>query len=352
MVARASSISPTSCTGRDDTAARSRPVLAGVPGPRPGDAGLARRTGFRTGVPVRATEGDALTARLPRPASPHPGGGGVRDGNSTPPHRRTKNMQTLSFDDDLPSPTVPTARTHGCRRSARKSPAASSRAASPCRTSDVEQAGHRIGSTARVRARGQARHQRLGRRQPARAVQVPLGVGQVSRPAAPTTGCRKRSTCSATSSCGRTRTGSTDDERLIVKRNLGFFVTADQPRRQQHRARHLSPHHRARVPPVPAAPGVRGGDPHARLPVHRREPGPRRSRDLQRATTRSSRSSDKDDFLIPFIDALTDPMFKTGTPEADQELLKSLIVFRLHHGGAVLLRRLRADPRRWAARTR
>ena len=29
--------------------------------------------------------------------------------------------------------------------------------------------------------RGQARHQRLGRRQPARAVQVPLGVGQVPR---------------------------------------------------------------------------------------------------------------------------------------------------------------------------
>ena len=53
-------------------------------------------------------------------------------------------------------------------------------------------------------------------------------------------------------------------------------------RRQQHRARHVSPHHRARVPPVPAAPGVRGGDPHARLPVHHREPGPQRSRDLQR----------------------------------------------------------------------
>ena len=36
---------------------------------------------------------------------------------------------------------------------------------------------------------------------------------------------------------------------------------------------------------------------------------------------------DKDEFLIPFIDVLTDPNFKTGTPEADQELLKSLIVF-------------------------
>ena len=36
---------------------------------------------------------------------------------------------------------------------------------------------------------------------------------------------------------------------------------------------------------------------------------------------------DKDEFLIPFIDTLTDPAFKTGTPENDQKLLKSLIVF-------------------------
>ncbi|MCG3150712.1 MAG: Ribonucleoside-diphosphate reductase subunit beta [Verrucomicrobiae bacterium] len=36
---------------------------------------------------------------------------------------------------------------------------------------------------------------------------------------------------------------------------------------------------------------------------------------------------DKDDFLIPFIETLTNPEFKTGTPEADQALLKSLIVF-------------------------
>ena len=36
---------------------------------------------------------------------------------------------------------------------------------------------------------------------------------------------------------------------------------------------------------------------------------------------------DKDEFLIPFINALTDPEFKTGTLETDQQLLKSLIVF-------------------------
>jgi ribonucleoside-diphosphate reductase beta chain len=36
---------------------------------------------------------------------------------------------------------------------------------------------------------------------------------------------------------------------------------------------------------------------------------------------------DKDEFLIPFIDTLTDPHFETGTLEADQKLLRSLIVF-------------------------
>ena len=35
----------------------------------------------------------------------------------------------------------------------------------------------------------------------------------------------------------------------------------------------------------------------------------------------------KDEFLIPFIDTLTNPLFKTGTPETDQQLLRSLIVF-------------------------
>jgi ribonucleoside-diphosphate reductase beta chain len=36
---------------------------------------------------------------------------------------------------------------------------------------------------------------------------------------------------------------------------------------------------------------------------------------------------EKDEFLLPFIDTLTNPDFKTGTPEADRQLLRSLIVF-------------------------
>ena len=59
---------------------------------------------------------------------------------------------------------------------------------------------------------------------------------------------------------------------------------------------------------------------------------------------------DKDEFLIPFIEVLTDPAFKTGTMDADQKLLKSLIVF-LHHGRAVLYVGF-VQIRRWGARTR
>jgi ribonucleoside-diphosphate reductase beta chain len=36
---------------------------------------------------------------------------------------------------------------------------------------------------------------------------------------------------------------------------------------------------------------------------------------------------EKDQFLFEFIEVLTDPEFQTGTPENDQKLLKSLIVF-------------------------
>ena len=35
---------------------------------------------------------------------------------------------------------------------------------------------------------------------------------------------------------------------------------------------------------------------------------------------------DKDEFLIPFIDTLTNPNFRTGTQDGDQQL-RSLIVF-------------------------
>ena len=59
----------------------------------------------------------------------------------------------------------------------------------------------------------------------------------------------------------------------------------------------------------------------------------------------------KDEFLIPFIDVLTDPNFKTGTLENDQKLLKSLIVFACIMEGLFFYVGL-CRFSRWAVRTR
>ncbi|RYF40371.1 MAG: ribonucleotide-diphosphate reductase subunit beta, partial [Comamonadaceae bacterium] len=75
--------------------------------------------------------------------------------------------------------------------------------------------------------------------------------------------------------------GLSEDERRIIKRNLGFFVTADS---------------------LAANNIVLGTYRHITAPECRQ-------------------------FLIPFISAIMDPNFQTGTPENDQKLLKSLIVF-------------------------
>ena len=117
------------------------------------------------------------------------------------------------------------------------------------------------------------------------------GRGRSTSPPAPTTGCRRRSTCRATSRLWK------DPERPDRRRAPHHQA---QPRllrhrrfagRQQHRAGHLPPHHGAGVPPVPAAPGVRGGDPHARLPVHRRVARAWTRARSSTPTTRSSRSA-------------------------------------------------------------
>ena len=50
---------------------------------------------------------------------------------------------------------------------------------------------------------------------------------------------------------------------------------------EQHRARHLSPHHRAGVPPISAAAGIRRSDSHARLSIYRRKSCARRRRGVQ-----------------------------------------------------------------------
>ena len=137
--------------------------------------------------------------------------------------------------------------------------------------------------------------------------------------------------------------GLTEDERRDRQAQPRLLRHRRLAGGEQHRARHLPPHHGAGVPPVPAAPGVRGGDPHPRLPVHRREPGAGRGRDLQRLPR---------DRLDPGQGRVPDPVHRHAhrpgvqdrhagdRPEAAEEPDR----VRLHDGGAVLLRRLRADP--------
>jgi len=120
--------------------------------------------------------------------------------------------------------------------------------------------------------------------------------------------------------------GLTEDERLVVKRNLGFFVTADSlaannivlgtyrhitaPECRQYLLRQAFEEaiHTHAYQYIVESLGLDEGE-------------------IFNAYHEVSSIRDKDDFLIPFIETLTDPEFKTGTPESDQQLLKSLIVF-------------------------
>ena len=117
-----------------------------------------------------------------------------------------------------------------------------------------------------------------------------------------------------------------DDERLIVKRNLGFFVTADSlaannivlgtyrhitaPECRQYLLRQAFEEaiHTHAYQYIVESLGLDEGE-------------------IFNAYHEIASIRDKDEFLLPFIETLTDPSFQTGTPEADQKLLKGLIVF-------------------------
>ena len=120
--------------------------------------------------------------------------------------------------------------------------------------------------------------------------------------------------------------GLTDDERLLVKRNLGFFSTADSlaannivlgtyrhitnPECRQYLLRQAFEEaiHTHAYQYIVESLGLDDGE-------------------IFNMYHEVASIRDKDEFLLPFIDTLTNPHFKTGTPEADQNLLKSLIVF-------------------------
>ena len=120
--------------------------------------------------------------------------------------------------------------------------------------------------------------------------------------------------------------GLTEDERRLVKRNLGFFVTADSlaannivlgtyrhitnPECRQYLLRQAFEEaiHTHAYQYIVESLGLDEGE-------------------IFNAYHEVASIRDKDEFLIPFIDTLTDPQFKTGTQETDQQLLRSLIVF-------------------------
>jgi ribonucleoside-diphosphate reductase beta chain len=120
--------------------------------------------------------------------------------------------------------------------------------------------------------------------------------------------------------------GLTEDERRIVKRNLGFFVTADSLAANNivlGTYRHITaPECRQYLLRQAFEEAI-----HTHAYQYIVESLQLDDGEIFNAYREIPSIRDKDEFLIPFIETLTDPAFKTGTPEADQKLLKSLIVF-------------------------
>jgi ribonucleoside-diphosphate reductase beta chain len=120
--------------------------------------------------------------------------------------------------------------------------------------------------------------------------------------------------------------GLTDDERRIVKRNLGFFVTADSLAANNivlGSYRHITaPECRQFLLRQAFEEAI-----HTHAYQYIVESLGLDESEIFNAYNEVDSIRNKDQFLIPFIDTLTDPHFRTGTLENDQKLLKSLIVF-------------------------
>src|SRR5690242_5500998 len=120
--------------------------------------------------------------------------------------------------------------------------------------------------------------------------------------------------------------GLTDDERRIIKRNLGFFVTADSLAANNivlGTYRHITaPECRQYLLRQAFEEAI-----HTHAYQYIVESLGLNEAEIFNAYHEIKSIRDKDEFLIPFIEVLTDPAFKTGTMDADQQLLRSLIVF-------------------------
>jgi len=120
--------------------------------------------------------------------------------------------------------------------------------------------------------------------------------------------------------------GLTDDERRVIKRNLGFFVTADSLAANNivlGTYRHITaPECRQFLLRQAFEEAI-----HTHAYQYIVESLGLDESEIFNSYHEVPSIRDKDEFLIPFIDAIMDPNFHTGTPADDQKLLKSLIVF-------------------------
>ena len=120
--------------------------------------------------------------------------------------------------------------------------------------------------------------------------------------------------------------GLTEDERRIVKRNLGFFVTADSLAANNivlGTYRHITaPECRQFLLRQAFEEAI-----HTHAYQYIVESLGLDESEIFNAYNEVQSIRDKDEFLIPFINVIMDPNFNTGTLETDQTLLKSLIVF-------------------------
>jgi ribonucleoside-diphosphate reductase beta chain len=117
-----------------------------------------------------------------------------------------------------------------------------------------------------------------------------------------------------------------NDERLLIKRNLGFFTTADSLAANNivlGTYRHISnPECRQYLLRQAFEEAI-----HTHAYQYIVESLGLDEGEIFNMYHEVSSIRAKDEFLLPFIDTLTNPAFKTGSPEADRQLLRSLIVF-------------------------
>src|SRR5437773_6505506 len=120
--------------------------------------------------------------------------------------------------------------------------------------------------------------------------------------------------------------GLSEDERRLIKRNLGFFVTADSLAANNIV---LGPYRHITAPECRQFLLRQAFEEaiHTHAYQYIVESLDRDQGEVFNAYHEIPSIREKDEFLVPFIDTLTDPAFVTGTPQNDQALLRSLIVF-------------------------